>query len=212
MQIDSQLLLSPQAGRLTRSSARSHSLILRIGEPYFWSELPPELDYGNELTLGYAHTSRLLRSGELGQSRLMDEPFFCMNGGLGLLATLQRSDGKVFDVKSRSRRCLYLVLLGGKLQMMLIRDVFSRTFVGYLCFPYTEKHLTVVNTELQQRSLSIIVGRIHYSTYVGFEGRDLSAHFADGELVPPLQGADNVTFSDDSIGSYESSSPDIGSI
>ena len=104
------------------------------------------------------------------------------------------------------------MLLGGKLQMMLIRDVFSRTFVGYLCFPYTEKHLTVVDTELQQRSLSIIVGRIHYSTYVGFEGRDLSAHFADGELVPPLQGADNVTFSDDSIGSYESSSPDIGSI
>ena len=100
----------------------------------------------------------------------------------------------------------------GKSQMMLIRDVFSTTFIGYLCFPYTEKHLTVVDTELQHRSLSMIVGRIYYSTYVGFESRELSAHFADGELVPPLQGADNVTFSDDSIGSYESSSPEIGSI
>ena len=99
----------------------------------------------------------------------MDAPEFCKNEGFGLQAILQRSDGKILVVKSRSKRCLYLVLLGGKLQMMLIRDVFSRTFVGYLCFPYTEKQLTVVDDELQHRSLSIVVGRVHYSTYVGFE-------------------------------------------
>ena len=102
------------------------------------------------------------------------------------------------------------MLLGGKLQMMLIRDVFSRTFVGYLCFPYTEKQLTVVDDELQHRSLSIVVGRVHYSTYVGFEGRNLSAHFAHGEPVPPLQGADNIeTFRDNSIHRWESSSPEV---
>ena len=81
MQIDSSYLLSPQAERLTRSSARSHSLVRRIGEPNCWSELPPELDLGSALALGYAHTSSLLSTGELGQSKHMDEPFCCMNGG-----------------------------------------------------------------------------------------------------------------------------------
>ena len=147
------LLLSPQAERLTRSNSRSHSLVLSIQpKPYFWADTPPDVRWEDSYT-GYAHVSRLLRRRELRPSILLREPdedLFGRDHSSGLSATLQRCDGTVLHVRSRNTRAVYLVLLQGRLQMMLIRDVFtgSRKFIGYLCQsfrPYTEKHLTVVD-------------------------------------------------------------------
>ena len=206
------LLLSPQAERLTRSNSRSHSLVLSIQpKPYFWADTPPDVRWEDSYT-GYAHVSRLLRRRELRPSILLREPdedLFGRDHSSGLSATLQRCDGTVLHVRSRNTRAVYLVLLQGRLQMMLIRDVFSRTFTGYLCFRYTEDWLTLVDNELQHRSLSIIVGRVNYTIYSGND-LFLEARFAQDKQVPPLQGEDNIMTSlYEPRGSLESSSQEF---
>ena len=189
------LLLSPQAERLTRSNSRSHSLVLSIQpKPYFWADTPPDVRWEDSYT-GYAHVSRLLCRRELRPSILLREPdedLFGRDHSSGLSATLQRCDGTVLHVRSRNTRAVYLVLLQ-----------------GYLCFCYTEDWLTLVDNELQHRSLSIIVGRVNYTIYSGND-LFLEARFAQDEQVPPLQGEDNIMTSlYEPRGSLESSSPEF---
>ena len=113
---------------------------------------------------------------------------------------LERSDRRKFGVKSRSPLSLYLVLLRGTLKMFLVRDVFNRTFTGFLCNPIRRTESLSVDYELQHLALSKIVGKVPYKvqTQRGLQTRDVY-HFVVGEPVPYLQGEDDTEMDGDAL-------------
>jgi hypothetical protein len=123
-------------------------------------------------------------------------------GPLTARVILKRSDGRRFAVTSRSHLSLYLVLLRGELKIFLVRDVFNRTFTGFLCNPIHRTDTMSIDNELQHLAPSKIVGKVPYKIRRGFRTWRARALTLTSR-VPYLQGEDDTEIDGDASGCWE---------